>query len=87
MGKTWKKDKTGGNFSRNKKSKFTKGEKKEFKPPNKRGRLVLRNLPFKVSFNKIQEQSVTPNYHNKRIIFIPHIWTKQEFRTKDSEKI
>lgn len=57
MGKTWKKDKTGGNFSKNKKSKFTKGEKKEFKPPNKRGRLVLRNLPFKVlylSFNRFK---------------------------------
>lgn len=54
MGKTWKKDKTGGNFSKNKKSKFTKGEKKEFKPPNKRGRLVLRNLPFKVGLPKFQ---------------------------------
>lgn len=57
MGKTWKKDKTGGNFNKNKKSKFTKGEKKEFKPPNKRGRLVLRNLPFKVlylSFNRFK---------------------------------
>lgn len=62
MGKTLKKDKSGGNFSKNKKSKLTKGEKKEFKPPNKRGRLVLRNLPFKVSFNKFKNSPY--KYHN-----------------------
>uniref|UniRef100_A0A1B6CES8 RRM domain-containing protein n=1 Tax=Clastoptera arizonana TaxID=38151 RepID=A0A1B6CES8_9HEMI len=41
--------------NKSKKHKFGKKDKKEFKLLNKRGRLIIRNLPFKCSENSVKE--------------------------------